>query len=98
MNFLMACLQAVLNFFSEILFGCSHSRLTRPFTIGSQTYEVCLDCGKQIYYSAKEMRPLTAWEVRRMKAAHAGELKVVPIPAGVSQLVPTHEGKSNLAA
>lgn len=98
MNFLMACLQAVLNFFSEILFGCTHSRLTRPFTLGHETYEVCLDCGKQIYYSAQEMRPLTAWEIRRMKAAHAGELKVVPIPAGVSPLVVSAEGKSNLAA
>jgi len=98
MNFLMACLQAVLNFFSEILFGCTHSRLTRPFTLGQETYEVCLDCGKQIYYSAQEMRPLTAWEVRRMKAAHAGELKVVAIPAGVSQLVASHESKSNIAA
>jgi hypothetical protein len=98
MNFLMACLQAVLNFFSEILFGCTHSRLTRPFTLGKETYEVCLDCGKQIYYSAQEMRPLTAWEVRRMKAAHAGEVKVVPIPAGVPHLVASHEGKSNIAA
>jgi hypothetical protein len=98
MNFLADCLRAVLEFFSSILFGCSHSRLTRPFTIGSQTYEVCLDCGKQIYYSAKEMRPLTAWEVRRMKATLAGEVKVVPIPAGVSHLVPTHESKSNIAA
>jgi hypothetical protein len=79
MNFLMSCLQAVLNFFSEILFGCTHSRVTRPFTIDEQTYEVCLDCGKQIYYSPTEMRPLTAWEIRRAKAARAGELKVVPI-------------------
>jgi hypothetical protein len=49
--------------------------------LGEETYEVCLDCGKQIYYSAAEMRPLTAWEIRRMKAARAGELKVVPINA-----------------
>lgn len=98
MNFLTTCLREVWNFFAEILFGCSHTKLTRPFTLGDQTYEVCLDCGKQIYYSAKEMRPLTAWEVRRMKATHAGEVKVVPIPAGVSQLLPTPGGKSNLAA
>ncbi|MGA8108963.1 MAG: hypothetical protein WBD46_02170 [Acidobacteriaceae bacterium] len=98
MNFLIACLRAVLAFFSEILFGCSHSRLTRPFTLADETYEVCLDCGKRIYYSAREMRPLTAWEVRRMKAARAGELKVVAIPASVSQLVAAPEGKSNIAA
>jgi hypothetical protein len=97
MNVLTTCLRAVLNFFSEILFGCNHARVTRPFTLGEETYKVCLDCGKQIYYSAQEMRPLTPWEIRRMKAAHAGELKVVPIPAG-PQLLPAHDRKSKIAA
>jgi hypothetical protein len=95
MNFLMSCLQAVLNFFSEILFGCTHARVTRPFTLGSETYEVCLDCGKQIYYSAVEMRRLTAFEVHRLKTARAGEVKVVPINA--PRLVP-REQKPNVAA
>lgn len=97
MNVLIACVRAVFNFFSEILLGCSHPRVTRPFTLEKQTYKVCLDCGKQIYYSAQEMRPLTPWEVHRMKAAHAGELKVVPIPTG-PQLLPAQEHKSNIAA
>jgi hypothetical protein len=97
MNVFVTCLRAVLTFFSEILFGCSHERVTRPFTLSEQTYKVCLDCGKQIYYSAKEMRPLTPWEVRRMKAAQAGEVRVVPMPAG-PQLLPAHEHKSNIAA
>ena len=95
MNFLLSCLQAVLSFFSEILFGCTHTRVTRPFTLDHQTYEVCLDCGKQIFYSATEMRRLTAFEVRRLKAARAGELKVVPINA--PRLVP-RERKPNVAA
>ncbi|MFP5230054.1 MAG: hypothetical protein ACLGXA_20750 [Acidobacteriota bacterium] len=95
MNFLLSCLQAVLSFFSQILFGCTHSRVTRPFTLGSETYEVCLDCGKQIYYSATEMRRLTTFEVRRLKAARSGEVKVVPI--NVPRLVP-HERKPNVAA
>jgi len=97
MNFLMACLHAVLNFFSEILFGCTHSRVTRPFTLGQETYEVCLDCGKQIFYSPTEMRRLTPFEVRRMKALHAGEVKVVPINAAVPHLVP-RERKPHVAA
>ncbi|HVT99217.1 MAG TPA: hypothetical protein VHE33_17050 [Acidobacteriaceae bacterium] len=95
MNFLKTCLQAVLNFFSEILFGCTHTRVTRPFTLGSETYEVCLDCGKQIYYSATEMRRLTPFEVRRLKAARAGEVKVVPI--NTPHLVP-RDRKPNVAA
>jgi hypothetical protein len=98
MNTLTAWIRAIVGFFSEILFGCSHGRLTRPFTIHEETYMVCLDCGKQIYYSAKEMRPLSPWEVRRMKAAHAGEVKVVPIPGGAPQLVPAHEHNPKIAA
>jgi hypothetical protein len=98
MRTLTAWIRAIASFFSEILFGCSHGRLTRPFTICGETYMVCLDCGRQVYYSAQEMRPLTPWEVRRLKAARAGEVKVVPIPAGVTQLLPAGEHKSNIAA
>jgi len=93
MNVLASCLRAVLNFFTQILFGCSHTRLTRPFTLKEETYKVCLDCGKQIYYSAREMRPLTPWEVRRMRAAHAGEVKVMPAATGLPHLVAAREHK-----
>jgi hypothetical protein len=98
MKALAACLRAVLNFFAEILFGCSHSKLSRPFTLNEETYKVCLDCGKQIYYSAREMRPLTSWEVRRMKVAPAGEVKMMPMTPSRPQLVPAGEQKSNVAA
>jgi hypothetical protein len=99
MNTLTSCLRAIVNFFAEILLGCSHSRLTRPFTIDDETYEVCLDCGRQIYYSAQEMRPLTAWEVRRMKAAHAGEVRVVPMmPSQVPHLVSSRDHNPKIAA
>ena len=47
----------------NLLFRCSHRRLTRPVTPVSKagapngaTYIVCLDCGKQFAYDAKEMR------------------------------------------
>ncbi|HUB17027.1 MAG TPA: hypothetical protein VL990_00230 [Acidobacteriaceae bacterium] len=69
--------------------------MTRPFTLKNETYEVCLDCGKQIYYSPTEMRRLTPFEVRRMKAARAGEVRVVPI--NVPRLVPRGR-KPNVAA
>jgi hypothetical protein len=98
MNALTACLRAIVDFFAEILFGCSHSRLTRPFTIKAETYKVCLDCGRQIYYSAQEMRPLTGWEVRRMKAANAGEVKIMPVAPSIPQLIPAREHKTNIAA
>lgn len=93
-----ACLHAIVSFFAEILFGCNHSRQTRPFTIDQETYKVCLDCGRKMFYSAQEMRPLTLGEVRRMKAAQAGEVRMLPVPAGLPQLMPAGERKPNIAA
>jgi hypothetical protein len=47
----------------NLLFRCSHSRLTRPVTPVSkagvphgQSYVVCLECGKQFAYDVEEMR------------------------------------------
>lgn len=98
MSKITACLRAVVNFFTEILFGCSHMKLTRPFTIKGETYMVCLSCGKQLYYSAKEMRPLSMSEVRRMRAAVAAEVKVMPAPVAVPTLVPARDHKPHIAA
>ena len=48
---------------SNLLFRCSHKRLTRPLTALSRSgeprggaYVVCLDCGKQFPYDLQEMR------------------------------------------
>jgi DNA-directed RNA polymerase subunit RPC12/RpoP len=48
---------------ANLLFRCSHRRLTRPVTPVSkrgvphgQTYVVCLDCGKQFAYDLEQMR------------------------------------------
>jgi DNA-directed RNA polymerase subunit RPC12/RpoP len=47
----------------NLLFRCSHRRLTRPVAPvtkagqpHSQSYVVCLDCGKQFEYDVREMR------------------------------------------
>jgi hypothetical protein len=47
----------------NLLFRCAHRRLTRPVAAitkagqpQSQSYIVCLDCGKQFEYDLKEMR------------------------------------------
>jgi hypothetical protein len=98
MKALAACLHAIVSFFAEILFGCNHSRQTRPFTIDQETYKVCLDCGRKMYYSAQEMRPLTLGEMRRIRAAQAGEVRMLPVPAGAPHLVAAHERKPNIAA
>lgn len=95
----MNIVRAVFNFLYEIILGCSHQHLTRPFTIEKQTYEVCLDCGKQIYYSADAMRPLSVLEARRLHAAQAGEVRVMPAITATARpaLVPARARKSNAA-
>lgn len=47
----------------NLMFRCSHRRLTRPVTPVSKvgvphgaTYVVCLDCGKQFPYDLQEMK------------------------------------------
>jgi DNA-directed RNA polymerase subunit RPC12/RpoP len=62
----------------NLLFRCSHRRLTRPVAPitragqpHSQSYVVCLDCGKQFEYDAKEMRMGRAID-------HSHEIGVVP--------------------
>jgi DNA-directed RNA polymerase subunit RPC12/RpoP len=47
----------------NLLFRCSHRRITRPITPVMKTgepqggtYVVCLECGKQFAYDAREMR------------------------------------------
>jgi len=91
----MDWIRSLLTFFYDVAFGCRHGRQTRPFTLERQTYKVCLDCGSKIYYSRERMTPLSAREVRRMKAADAGIMAVVPNHAA---LVPGSASKSNAAA
>ena len=93
----MSILRAIFNFFYEIFFGCSHERLTRPFTLEHETYKVCLDCGAQIFYSPESMRPLSSRELKRMRAAHAGELKVLTTNTQVSHLAVAGNNKSTAA-
>lgn len=77
MQFLADVLAKIVNFF----FGCHHERLTRMFTLEQETYKVCLDCGSHIYYSLETLRPLSPRELRRMRAARAGEVRVMPASA-----------------
>jgi hypothetical protein len=60
------------------LFRCAHRRLTRPFAPitkagqpHSQSYVVCLDCGKQFEYDVNEMRIGKALD-------HSHDASVVP--------------------
>ena len=94
----MTLIQNLLGFFWDILFGCRHWSQTRPFTLEQQTYKVCLDCGKQIYYSRERMTPLSAREVRRMKTAAVGPMTVVPTTMTTGSFFARRANKSNAAA
>ena len=47
----MAILLAIFDF----LFGCHHVHLSRVFTLQSETYRVCCDCGAEFAYSLETM-------------------------------------------
>lgn len=39
----------------DLLLGCPHANIGRPFTIHGRTYRVCCDCGREFDYSLKSM-------------------------------------------
>ena len=39
----------------ELLFGCWHRNLSRPFTLSGWTYEVCLNCGEKLAYDRADI-------------------------------------------
>jgi hypothetical protein len=94
----MTWIQNLLGFFYDIIFGCRHWSQTRPFTLEQQTYKVCLDCGKQIYYSRERMTPLSAREVRRMKAEAGLPVTVIATSMNAGDFLTQRANKSNAAA
>jgi hypothetical protein len=52
-----------------LLGACRHRHQSRPFTLDTQTYKVCLDCGKKIEYALERMAPVRLQEQRRLKIA-----------------------------
>ena len=65
------------------VFGCRHDRLSRPFTIQSQSYMVCLECGRKVFYSTEQMRRLSRREVRRLHIAAAVAPRSAPAAAEI---------------
>ncbi len=79
----MRVLRNVAHAFSSV-FGCSHDRLSRPFTIQRQSYMVCLECGQKVFYSMEEMRRLSRREVRRLHAVAPGGMSIAPVAGKLS--------------
>lgn len=52
----------MMNVCLEFLLGCLHRNQTRPFTLNNSCYTVCLDCGRELPYSWRAMRPMNRAE------------------------------------
>ena len=100
MNFIIDTISSAFVFVYQLVFGCHHNRQTRPFTIEAETYKVCLDCGRQIFYSTERMTPLSMREIRRMRAAQAAPsiVRVMPATSAERKLVAERGRKSTAAA
>ncbi len=79
----MQWIQMLLEFIFDLFFGCRHAHLTRPFTIEARSYEICLDCGKEMPYSLQHMRLLRPWEIARHAKTYPGQ-----VPADLPALSP----------
>lgn len=79
-QWIMQWVQMGLVFVFDLFFGCRHAHLTRPFTLESRSYKICVDCGHEMPYSLESMRLLHAWEIMRAGKAHPQEMPAV-IPA-----------------
>lgn len=62
----MRVLTTVIHAVSSV-FGCTHDRMSRPFTIERQSYMVCLECGQKVFYSPITMRRLSRREVKHLQ-------------------------------
>lgn len=38
------------------LFGCWHKQISRPFTIGKDSYRACLDCGARKHFDIQTLK------------------------------------------
>ncbi len=80
----------------DFCLGCTHDHTTRPFTIEDESYMVCLDCGKQLFYSPETMRRLSGRELRNLRAARMANQMLAAKP--VESAYPTKTPDSHFAA
>jgi len=38
------------------IFGCWHKKISRPFTIGSDSYRACLNCGARKHFDPRTLK------------------------------------------
>lgn len=57
----------------HLVFDCHHRDLSRVFTMGGRSYQVCFDCGGKIDYSWETMSLVRSRSFRRVPASLAGQ-------------------------
>ena len=90
----MIVLSTIYNFALSTFLGCHHRRMTRPFTIENECYMVCLDCGRQRFYSTETMRLLGRRESRRLRAALAARPPLEATPRAFPKSLPAMQPES----
>jgi DNA-directed RNA polymerase subunit RPC12/RpoP len=66
----MRLLATVMHAVSSV-FGCTHDKTSRPFTIDNQSYMACLACGQKVFYSPITMRRLSRRELTGLRRTQA---------------------------
>ena len=56
-----AGLAAMLSRAATRVFGCWHREMSRPFTLGGQSYRACLDCGARRSFDTKNWKMVGAY-------------------------------------
>ncbi len=56
-----AGLGAVLSRAAARVFGCWHREMSRPFTLGGQSYRACLDCGARRAFDTANWKMVGAY-------------------------------------
>lgn len=94
----MSFIASFFGYIYDAIFGCRHGNVTRPFTMrkddSKETYKVCLDCGRELAYSATTMK-----FVRRplLRPATQPSLSIAP-SARILAFKPRELQDSNAAA
>jgi hypothetical protein len=59
---------AMLSRIASRVFGCWHREMSRPFTLGGQSYRACLDCGARRSFDTKNWKMVGAYYYDRPEA------------------------------
>lgn len=99
----MSYIAAFFGYIYDAIFGCRHGNVTRPFTLrkddSKETYKVCLDCGRELAYSATTMKFVRRPILRPTSLTMQPSLSIAP-SARILAFKPVHRElqDSNAAA